>query len=68
MKQGKLVFDEDILLIDKEQFMKVFVETLEETLRAEIKTDEPELAELMEKSLELADFGALLTYNLFDGD
>ena len=68
MKQGKVVFDEDILLIDKEQFMKVFVETLEETLRAEIKTDEPELAELMEKSLELADFGALLTYNLFDGD
>lgn len=67
MKQEKPVLDENALLISKREFMMVFAESAAEVL-AEMEYDETERIEMVRKSAELSEFGALLTYNLYDGD
>ena len=67
MEQGKMVVDENILLIDKNEFMKVVSDTIREVENTEADT----VDEIIDKIItvrSLAMFSSILTYNLFDGD
>ena len=67
MEQGKVVVDEDMLLISKHEFMKV----VSETIREVENTEADSVDEIIDKIItvrSLAMFSSILTYNLFDGD